>query len=55
MDRRRSIREEHTYKVNQLHALLLELVPGGTKRDLSAAQVRKVLAGVRPRDVVGKT
>jgi transposase len=55
VDRRRSIGEEHTVKVNQLHALLLELIPGGAKRDLSAAQARKLLAGVRPRDVVGKT
>jgi transposase len=55
VDRRRAIGEEHTVKVNQLHALLLELVPGGAKRDLSAAQARKILTGVRPRDVVGKT
>ena len=55
VDRRRAIGEEHTVKVNQLHALLLELVPGGAKRDLSAAQARRILAGVRPRDVVGKT
>ena len=41
--------------VCQLHQLLLELIPGGAKRDLSAAQARKLLAGVRPRDVVGKT
>ena len=41
--------------VCQLHQLLLELLPGGAKRDLSAAQARKLLAGVRPRDVVGKT
>lgn len=55
VDRRRAIGQEHTYKVNQLHALVLELVPGGAKRDLSAAQARKILATVRPRDVVGKT
>lgn len=30
-------------------------MPGGAKRDLSAAQARKILASVRPRDVVGKT
>lgn len=41
--------------VCHLHQLLLELIPGGAKRDLSAAQARKLLAGVRPRDVVGKT
>ena len=55
VDRRRSLGEEHTRKVSQLHALLLELLPGGAKRDLSAAQAKKLLAGVRPRDVVGKT
>ena len=55
VDRRRSIGEEHTRKISQLHALLLELIPGGAKKDLSAAQAKKILAGVRPRDVVGKT
>jgi transposase len=55
VDRRRSIGEEHTRKVSQLHALLLELIPGGAKKSLSAAQARKLLASVRPRDVVGKT
>ena len=39
----------------QLHQLLLELVAGGAKKDLSAAHARKLLAGVRPRDLVGKT
>jgi transposase len=55
VDRRRALGEEHTRKVSQLHALLLELVPGGAKVFLSAAQARKLLAGLRPRDVVGKT
>ena len=55
VDRRRRIGEEHTRMVCQLHQLLLELIPGGAKRDLSAAQARKLLTGVRPRDVVGKT
>ncbi|MEE6273190.1 transposase [Georgenia sp. MJ206] len=55
VDRRRAIGEEHTRKISQLHALLLELIPGGAKKDLSAAQARKLLANVRPRDVVGKT
>jgi len=54
-DRRRSLGEEHTRKVSQLHALLLELLPGGAKKDLSAAQARALLAKVRPRDQVGKT
>jgi transposase len=55
VDRRRSLGDEHTRKISQLHALLLELIPGGTKRYLSAAQARRWLAGIRPRDVVGKT
>ena len=40
---------------SQLHQLLLELIPGGAKRDLSAAQAKALLAKVRPRDGVGKT
>src|SRR4051812_32181561 len=55
VDRRRSLGDEHTRKTSQLHALLLELNPGGAKKDLSAAQAKALLAKVRPRDVVGKT
>ncbi len=55
VDRRRALGEEHTRKVSQLHALLLQLIPGGAKKDLSAAQAKKLLATVRSRDAVGKT
>src|SRR5215469_3702482 len=55
VDRRRRIGADHTRMICQLHGLLLELIPGGAKRDLSAAQARKLLASVRPRDAVGKT
>jgi transposase len=55
VDRRRSLGEEHTRKTSQLHELLLELIPGGAKRYLTAAQAKALLAKVRPRDVVGKT
>jgi transposase len=55
VDRRRAIGDEHTRKTSQLHVLLLELIPGGAKKDLSAKQARELLATVRPRDVVGKT
>jgi transposase len=34
-DRRRSLGEDHTRVVSQLHHLLLELIPGGAKKDLS--------------------
>ena len=36
VDRRRSLGEDHTRMVSQLHQLLLELIPGGAKKDLSA-------------------
>src|SRR5215468_3868902 len=55
VDRRRSLGEDHTRMVSQLHRLLLELIPGGAKKDLSAAQAKALLAKVRPRDVAGKT
>jgi transposase len=55
VDRRRRIGEDHTRMVCQLYQILLELIPGGAKRDLSAAQARKLLAGVRPKDAASKT
>ena len=55
VDRRRSLGEDHTRMVAQLHQLLLELIPGGAKKDLSAAQAKALLAKVRPRDAAGKT
>ena len=39
----------------QLHQLLLELIPGGAKKSLSAAQAKALLAKVRPRDAAGRT
>lgn len=54
VDRRRALGEEHTRMVSQLHHLLLELVPGGAKTFLSAAQAKQILAGIRPRDAAGK-
>ena len=38
----------------QLHQLLLELIPGGAKKALSAAQAKALLARVRPRDAAGQ-
>ena len=55
VDRRRWLGEDHTRMVSQLHQLLLELIPGGAKKDLSARQAKALLAKVRPRDAVGKT
>ena len=55
VDRRDELGAARTWTVNRLHRLLLELVPGGAKKFLSATQTKTLLATVRPRDVVGKT
>jgi transposase len=44
-----------TQVINRLHRLLLELVPGGARKFLSARQARTLIASVRPRDLAGKT
>ncbi|WP_446213467.1 transposase [Micromonospora sp. IBSANI012] len=55
VDRRDQLGRARTDVVSRLHHLLLELVPDGAKKDLSAQQARALLGTVRPRDVVGKT
>lgn len=55
VDHRDELGHARTQTVNRLHRLLLELLPGGAKKFLSATQARALLAPVRPRDVVGKT
>ncbi|MFE3000192.1 IS110 family transposase, partial [Nocardia sp. NPDC059246] len=42
-----------TDTVNRGHRLLLELLPGGAKKFLTAMQARKLVATVRPRDPAG--
>ena len=54
VDRRSSLGDDHTRMISRLHQLLLELIPGGAMKDLSAAQAKALLAKVRPRDTVGK-
>jgi len=55
VDRRDGLGAARTLTVNRLHCLLVELIPGGAKTFLSAAQAKALLATVRPRDLVGKT
>jgi len=55
VDRRDQLGYARTVIVSRLHHLLLELIPGGAKKFLSAQQARALLNTVRPRDVVGKT
>jgi transposase len=54
-DRRDGLGQARTDTVNRLHRLLLELLPGGAKKFLSAPQARALLASVRPRDIAGRT
>jgi transposase len=53
-DRRKSLGEDHSRMISQLHRLLLELIPGGAKKALSAAQAKALLTRVRPRDPAGQ-
>jgi transposase len=54
-DRRDELGVARTQTVNRIHRLLLEILPGGAPKFLSAAHAKTLLAGVRPRDVVGRT
>ena len=54
-DRRDELAHARTQTVNRLHRLLLELIPAGAPRSLSALQAKALLATVRPRDVAGRT
>jgi transposase len=54
-DRRDRLGQARTETISRLHTLLLELVPGGAKKYLSAPQARTLLNTVRPRDIVGRT
>ena len=55
VDRRDGLGRARTDTVNRLHRLLLELLPGGAKKFLSASPARVLLATLRPRDIVGRT
>jgi transposase len=53
--RRDELGRARTQVSSRLHRLLLELLPGGAKKFLSARQARALLAAVKPRDLAGKT
>ncbi len=55
VDRRDGLGRAHTDLLNRIHKLLLELLPGGAKKYLSATQARELLNTIRPRDLVGRT
>jgi transposase len=54
-ERRADLVAARTATVNQLHQLLMELIPAGASRKLTAAKAKTLLATVRPRDVAGRT
>jgi transposase len=54
-DRRDELGRARTQTINRIRRLLLELIPGGARQFLSAAQARALLATTKPRDIVGKT
>jgi len=54
-DRREELTRLRVQTVNRLQRLLAELIPGKGKKDLTALQAKAMLAGVRPRDIAGKT
>jgi transposase len=53
--RRDGLGHARTDTVSRLHRLLLELLPGGAKKFLSAQQARALLAAVRPCGIAGRT
>ncbi len=53
-DRRRDLVRSRTQAVNRLHRVLMELIPAGAPRNLTASAARKLVASVRPRDVAGR-
>jgi transposase len=54
-DRRDELVRRRIQTANRLQRLLAELIPGKAKKDITALQAKAILAGVRPRDMVGKT
>jgi transposase len=53
-ERRRDLVRTRTQTVNRLHQLLMELIPTGAPRNLTATKAKALLATVRPREVAGK-
>ncbi|WP_433672182.1 IS110 family transposase [Nocardia sp. CA-136227] len=53
-DRRDGLGRARTETLNRLHRLLLELIPGGAKKFLSASQARDLTSSLRPSDPVGR-
>jgi transposase len=55
VDRRAELTRTPIQTVNRLQRLLSELTPGKARKDITPLQGKAILAGVRPRDLAGKT
>jgi transposase len=55
VDRRDELSRARAQGLNRLHRLMTELTPGGVPVKKSVPQYQAMLAGIRPRDVVGGT
>jgi transposase len=55
VDRRDELSRTKVQCINRLHRLLSELLPGQSKKDLTALQAKTILASARPREPVRKT
>ena len=55
VDRREELTRARIQTVNRLQRLLSELTPGKAKKNITAPQAKTILAGVRPRDLAGRT
>lgn len=52
--RRKELVAARTQVVCRIHRDLLDFLPGGTRRNLTARRAKEILARIRPRDEVGK-
>jgi transposase len=55
VERREALTRRRVQTVGRLQALLAELLPGQSKRDITTGQAKAMLASVRPSDIAGKT
>jgi transposase len=53
-DRRDELSRSRAQGLNRLHRVMTELIAGGMQVKKSVPQYQTMLAGVRPRDVVGR-
>src|SRR3954454_13759812 len=54
-DRRRELVRTRTQAVNRTHQLLMELIPSGAPKRLSATKAKQLVGTVKPRDIAGRT